>query len=604
MRYLFILITLVLTMGSIRAQEFEVVSAVADMSDLQASTNPKLDKKGNACALLKISVPSIEGVTFGKDVVESEYTPGEYLVYIPAKTKSIKVEHPNYVSTKIEFKEYALLIESKVTYKIQLKPQDNVTHVMPLSNKKSQYVTFSVSPAEARVTINRETLTAKDGVITKLLPIGNYSFEVTAADYHQKEGQFVLTKEESNNEIVELKPMFGWIAIDGEEEFHKAVVFIDDKEVGTMPTKSERLKTGTHTLRIEKPFYKTFQDIVIVNDAETTDISVELERLFANVDISVEDEVEIWLNDSLKSVGSWRGILLAGDYLVEARRKNYKTKCQELTVKAGYNPYHISFDSLEAKVGTLAVYLEEDNVSVYLNDQYVGIAPLSIPCIVGNHKLTMRKEGYIDNITTAIVRENGDCYIWGKMLNESECDEAEENELKVISVVSLIPLNDNPMKMFDGNNKTVFNLSPFIGNDNWRDEYFDWEYTCNKLYFTFSRKQNELKSCRIKVSEPFDGKEDLQITISEPSFYTTSLEELLDENGDFLELKNIYISNSRDWQTIPLITPSDGNVYYGTSTIGFAINGSECGNLSISELKFYGDYAIEGLHDYELYREK
>lgn len=46
---------------NMQAQKLKIDSAYYDQKDLYASTHPVFDKKGNPCAMLRISIPSIKG---------------------------------------------------------------------------------------------------------------------------------------------------------------------------------------------------------------------------------------------------------------------------------------------------------------------------------------------------------------------------------------------------------------------------------------------------------------------------------------------------------------------------------------------------------------
>lgn len=85
--------------------------------DLEARTNPRKDLNDNFCALIKITVPMLQDMQFKGNVVDNQYTPGEYHVYVPAGTKRIKFQHKDYPSGTIEF---TMPIEGQCTYRVVL----------------------------------------------------------------------------------------------------------------------------------------------------------------------------------------------------------------------------------------------------------------------------------------------------------------------------------------------------------------------------------------------------------------------------------------------------------------------------------------------------
>ena len=304
------------------AQTLKVVSAEANPEDLSASTNCVVDKKGRPCALLRVYVPSIKDMTFSEEVISSNYESGEYSVYVPAKTKAISLFHPNYLPLKLHLKDLGLQLEPKSVYSIKISPEDNVNSILELKSKKAQYVSIHVSPSKADVIINGEKLHSKRGQISKLLPLGNYKYEVSSPDYHSQEGLFSLEKKEGLVAFdVKLIPMFGWLKIDCAKESDSADVWIDGKSIGVLPIwRTDRLPSGIHELKISKPFYKSYASSFEISDAKTNELNIELQRNFSWVSIQQPSDVEIWINDTLCGKGKWNGRMIAGDYKIESRK--------------------------------------------------------------------------------------------------------------------------------------------------------------------------------------------------------------------------------------------------------------------------------------------
>ncbi len=103
---------------SLNAQEIKVKSMELLLSDLSARTNPRMDANNEPCALVKVVIPSVEGMQFeGWVVGKVQYKPGEYQVYVPAGAKKIQFRHPDYAPGEIRF---TLPIEGKCTYRVTL----------------------------------------------------------------------------------------------------------------------------------------------------------------------------------------------------------------------------------------------------------------------------------------------------------------------------------------------------------------------------------------------------------------------------------------------------------------------------------------------------
>lgn len=106
------------------AQDYKVEEVLELKTDLSARTSPRKDAKGNDCALLKVSVPSVKGIQFSEKVGDVKYHPGELEVYIPEGTVQIRysLQDAGDEST-IVFSDYGISIAGKSVYKIVLKPE-------------------------------------------------------------------------------------------------------------------------------------------------------------------------------------------------------------------------------------------------------------------------------------------------------------------------------------------------------------------------------------------------------------------------------------------------------------------------------------------------
>ena len=163
---------------------------------------------------------------------------------------------------------------------------------------------------------------------------------MSATDYHDSFGDFTLAKGEDTKIFdVKLKPTFGWATFIGDDESTDAKIFIDGEFKGQIPMTTDRIKSGPHSLRIKKEMYKTYEDTLIIEDDITTHSNIKLARNFSYVNIKTQPEVEIWINDTLRSKGVWYGRLLSGDYKIEAKKEHYFPK-----VSLSRNPIKLTFD--------------------------------------------------------------------------------------------------------------------------------------------------------------------------------------------------------------------------------------------------------------------
>ena len=154
------------------SQEIAVKSFAELPQDLAARTQEKQDANGNACALVKVVMP-IQDVTFEGWVVEQQYTPGEYWVYMPEGTSKVKIKHKDLTPLVYEFSEKLV---GKTTYQL----------VLEVNEVQKHFAFFQVKSnvKDCVLYIDNNRYEAKKGKIEVRLPNGTYDYVLTGNDGH------------------------------------------------------------------------------------------------------------------------------------------------------------------------------------------------------------------------------------------------------------------------------------------------------------------------------------------------------------------------------------------------------------------------------------
>jgi hypothetical protein len=89
-------------------ETLKVNSMTESPNDLSARTYPRKDLNDDYCALIKVRNLG-RGVSFDGWVLgDVKYKDGEYWVYVPDGAISIRVRHPDYLLTKVNFKDFGI----------------------------------------------------------------------------------------------------------------------------------------------------------------------------------------------------------------------------------------------------------------------------------------------------------------------------------------------------------------------------------------------------------------------------------------------------------------------------------------------------------------
>ena len=419
MRRYLLLLWLVLMFLSTNAQKLTVESFSVKTNDLSASTHERKDLNGNSCALVKVQLAT-PGALFSPNVVGNvEYKVNEYWVYLPTMNKHLEVKHPSFLTKDVVFADYGVKLEPKMTYSLVLAMPEGGTTTQVVT---SQYLLFNVKPEDAIVEVNGEVWTNTDGVSRKFVPFGEYSYTVEANNYHTYSGT-VKVNDPNNKSIVDvnLKPAFGSIKIPSIGALAGAIVYVDNKKVGSVPYLGENIPSGVHHVRITKPMYKSLEQEVIVKDGEVTEFSPELFGNFATVTLSVGNDAKIFVNDELKGSGSWTGELEYGDYNIKTEKTGHRQQSKVYTISAALNNQTISLTPPTPIYGSVNIAVLPDESDVFLDGKKVGATPLFLQnVLVGEHKLEVKKNGYQTMSDSISVRENTTCNIENKELTKGQ----------------------------------------------------------------------------------------------------------------------------------------------------------------------------------------
>lgn len=142
MRLIFLITTLLSLLG-VQAQEITIKTMATAPMDFSASQYLRKDIDGNPCALVKVQLAA-EGAKFEGNIVQPvEYKTGEYWVYMTEGAYMLKVKHPNFLPLRVNFRDYDISsVEKKATYKlILLIPQS----VPVVENKDEPFTVKGVS---------------------------------------------------------------------------------------------------------------------------------------------------------------------------------------------------------------------------------------------------------------------------------------------------------------------------------------------------------------------------------------------------------------------------------------------------------------------------
>lgn len=187
-----------------------------------------------------------------------------------------------------------------------------------------------------------------------------------------------------------------------------AIVFIDDKAqaLSADGTLSLFLLYGQHTYRVEAPGYRSESGTVTIASEETQTVTVTLPSTLAKVVLTTEMvDAEIWVNNERKGMGSWKGELPAGAYIIETRREGFRSQRTTVTL-AEEEERTLTLQSPEPVFGRLRAESNPLEAEVWLDEKKLGTTPgifNDIPA--GTHTFRFIKDGYEPTSVEVTVEE-------------------------------------------------------------------------------------------------------------------------------------------------------------------------------------------------------
>lgn len=145
-----------------------------------------------------------------------------------------------------------------------------------------QALMMNYSPAKAKIYIDDELQRTNDnGAFSKILPLGQHNYRIVAPNHTEEEGSFDIVHDRPSALNVALQPTYGFIAVTSNKS--KTKIFINKKEVGEAPCKSDTIDVGKYTISAQRPWYLPQEREIAIKPAETNNVQFALERQSPNI---------------------------------------------------------------------------------------------------------------------------------------------------------------------------------------------------------------------------------------------------------------------------------------------------------------------------------
>ena len=172
---------------------------------------------------------------------------------------------------------------------------------------------------------------------------------------------------------------------------------------------------GSYSYKVQAAGHEPQSGTVTVN-SDKVQVPVKLRSNKARVTVTTETPGStIYVDGAMKGKAPWQGELIAGSYVVEARREGYRPREVSVTLAAA-TERSIAIPTLEMITGELSIEYQPIGSQVTLDGKMVGTTPLFLPAVAaGKHTLTISHSGYATATLNVTVSENGTAPVTGTL---------------------------------------------------------------------------------------------------------------------------------------------------------------------------------------------
>ena len=161
---------------------------------------------------------------------------------------------------------------------------------------------------------------------------------------------------------------------------------------------TKMMRFGTYDYRVQAPDYLPEVGKIEVNDPKNKHvINVSLKSTLSMVALSVDNNAEIWVNGTMKGVGSWTGPLGAGTYEIESRLASHRSMSVTRDIEPSSDTLSIHLQAPIPIYGEADINSNPPGADIFVDGQKKGQTPQLISqLLIGDHQLKLSRKGYDD----------------------------------------------------------------------------------------------------------------------------------------------------------------------------------------------------------------
>ncbi|MCR5680451.1 MAG: PEGA domain-containing protein [Prevotella sp.] len=400
LRLLFLLLPLCAEAQTAKPK-FSVVSFREDPRATAANQPPyrQFDEDGNPFAIVKVrsTNPDDDLRVFSFDfgmldhrVVES--VDDELWLYVQQNAKTVTINRSGY--QQLTNYDLRTTIRGGHTYELMLQ--------LSAAPVYQQILQFNIQPISSRATVmitpqggRQEKLGDADanGQLAKSLPLGSYTYQVMAENYHTSEG--IVTLKEANKthvEIITLKANFATVTLSVDVD---ADIYVNGEMKGRRQWNGD-LRAGQYTVECRQECHKAVtQTITVVENQPQTYRLTPPTPITGILQVTTQP-----LGARVVVDGQERGTtpltvesLIIGSHRLELHLKNHKSESLTFDIKEQtVTPVDIALSDM----ARMTIKSQPAGAELTIDGQRLGQTPYTADMVSGDYDILLVKNGWHD----------------------------------------------------------------------------------------------------------------------------------------------------------------------------------------------------------------
>ncbi len=247
------------------AQSINILSVKEDNLVEEKYKSPYYDSNGDLCSLLHVVSKNVKGLSFEGNILNQSSSFDDYYIYVPSGSRRIRIKHPDYWVSEVDFRKYGIRLKGGKCYKITLESDIVSEDQLPIDKNGSQTsLVVSTRPFGAIVNLDGNDVGKTPYTLSKIKP-GSHRIRVTMENYTPID-TLVMIEKKQQSVLKGLLPRIESVRFISNSS--AADVWIDGLKVG-QTEQPLPVSTGMHSVKIvSKGYYDAVDSVLISPNCE------------------------------------------------------------------------------------------------------------------------------------------------------------------------------------------------------------------------------------------------------------------------------------------------------------------------------------------------